>query len=108
MITFDEFRKLALSFPDTEEHPHFEKPSYRWKGKIFSTYWENEHLAMVRLTPVDQSVYCDAAPGVFYPVPNAWGKQGATLVDLAKVKKSMLKDALALAYEGVKPSARKK
>lgn len=105
MVDLDYFRKAALSFDNTTEEPHFEKISFRWKGKIFSTYWEKEHYAMVRLSPEDQSAFCAMNPGVIFPVQGTWGKQGATLVDLKKVTKKVFKDALKTAYEGV---ARKK
>ena len=49
------------------------------------------------LSPVDQSVFCAFGPSVIYPVPNKWGKQGATFVELKKVRKDMLKDALTQA-----------
>jgi hypothetical protein len=101
MVTFEEYQKLALSFPDTEELPHFEKPSFRYKKKIFATYWEKENRAMLKLTPVEQSVYCSYDKSIFFPVNGTWGQQGATLVELKKVRKDVFKEALALAYNGV-------
>lgn len=104
----NEFRRLALSFADAVEVPHFEIPSFRFKKKIFATLWEKENRAMVRLTAIDQSVFCDYDKSIFYPVPNAWGKKGATFIELTKVRKDMLKDALQLAYAGVVDLKRKK
>lgn len=101
MVKLEEYREWALSFPNTEEKPHFEKPSFRVKGKIFATYWTNDHLAMLRLSLVDQSVFCKYDSEIFYPVNNSWGKKGATLVDLKKVRKDMFKDALKCAYRFV-------
>jgi hypothetical protein len=98
MVDIKTYRSLALSFPDTEEVPHFEKPSFRVKKKIFGTYWEKENRAMLRLPLVEQSVFCDMNPEVFHPVPGGWGKQGATFVELKKVRKDMFKDALTVAY----------
>jgi len=108
MISLEEYRKLALSFPDTEEAQHFELSSFRWKKKIFATYWPKEHRAMLKLSLVDQSVFCAYDKTVFFPVPNAWGKQGATLVELKKVRKDMFKDALTTAYKGVAEKNEKK
>jgi hypothetical protein len=31
---------LALSFPETDEHPHFERKAFRVKKKIFATLSE--------------------------------------------------------------------
>lgn len=92
---------MALSFPDTEELPHFNIPSFRVKKKVFATIWEKENRIMLRLPLVDQSVYCDYDNTIFSPVPGGWGKQGATFVELKKVPKKILKEALTIAYEGV-------
>ena len=37
MVSIDTFRKLALSFDEAVEQPHFEKPSFRVNKKIFAT-----------------------------------------------------------------------
>jgi hypothetical protein len=34
MVPIDTFRKLALSFPEATEEPHFEKTSFRVKRKF--------------------------------------------------------------------------
>ena len=101
MVDFETFRKIALSFPDAEELPHFHLPSFRIKKKIFATLWEKENRAMLKLTPVSQSVFCSYDLSVFYPVPGGWGKKGATFVDLSKVRKDMFKDAISVAYKEV-------
>lgn len=101
MVTPDAFRQLALSFPDAEELPHFHLASFRVKKKIFATLWEKENRAMLKLPLVEQSVFCSYDKEVFFPVPGAWGKKGATFVDLKKVKKGMLKDAVGVAYDGI-------
>ncbi len=100
MITEATLRELALSFPDATEEPHFEKPSFRIKKKIFATLDLKKSLVCVKFTEMQQSVFA-YDPKVIYPVPNAWGKQGWTFIDLKKVKKAVLKDALKAAYENV-------
>lgn len=99
MVTSDEFRKMAISLPGTEEKPHFHLQSFRVNNKIFATLWEKEKRAMLKLSLVSQSVFCTYDKNVFYPVPGAWGKKGATFVDLNKVRKDMFKDALKRAYD---------
>lgn len=108
MISLETFRKLALSFPEATEQPHFHLASYRVKKKIFATLWEKEHRAMLKLPLVEQSVFCAYDKEVFFPVPGAWGKKGATFVDLNKVPKGMLKDALSVAYNSLISKAAKK
>ena len=103
MVTPEEIRKLALSFEETDEHPHFERAAFRVKKKIFATLLEKDNTLNLMLTPLDQSVFCAFDKTVIYPVPNAWGRKGATTVNLKKVRKSMLKDALTTAYCTVAP-----
>lgn len=97
MVSINNFRKLALAFPDAEEQPHFHLASFRVKKKIFATLWEKENRAMLKLSLVDQSVFC-TYHDVFSPVPGGWGTKGATFVDLGKVRADMFKDALKAAY----------
>ena len=98
MVSFETVRKLALSFPETEEQPHFHLVSFRVKKKIFCTIHEKDNRIMVKLTPIDQSVFCAFDRNIIYPVPGGWGKKGATFIELSKVKMAMLKDALHVAY----------
>lgn len=101
MVTAAYVRELALSFGNTEEQPHFERTSFRVKKKIFATMDENKDVVCVTLSPVDQSAFCAYDETVMYPVPNAWGKKGWTNINLKKVKKAMLKDAMTTAYNHV-------
>lgn len=98
MVSIDTVRKLALSFPETDEHPHFERKAFRVKKKIFATLLEKDHTLNLMFTPEDQSVFCAFDKTVIYPVPNKWGLKGWTTVNLKKVKPGMLKDALTVAY----------
>lgn len=110
MVTVEAFRKMALSFADTDEHPHFHRRAFRVRNKIFSTLHEATNQAMLILSPVEQSVYCDCDSIAFYPVPGAWGKKGCTFVELKKVKTAIFKEALRTAYQGIaaKHPAKKK
>lgn len=40
MFSIESFRKLAMSFPNATELPHFEKTSFRINKKIFATFDE--------------------------------------------------------------------
>ncbi len=104
MVTIDSFRKLVLSFPGAEEQPHFHKTSFRVKKKIFATLDEREKLAVLKFSPIDQSVFCDISKGAVYPVQGAWGKKGFTYVNLDKIKKEILVDAARISYCNVAPA----
>jgi predicted DNA-binding protein (MmcQ/YjbR family) len=101
MVTLDAFRELALSLPGTVELPHFEKTSFRINKKIYATLDSTKQQACLKLSPIDQSVFCLVDKTIIYPVPNKWGKQGWTFFELKKIKKSLLKDALKTAYTTV-------
>ena len=104
MVSIETFRQIALSFPEVAEQPHFEKTSFRVAKKIFTTLNVTNSLACMKLSPVDQDVFSSFDKSVLFPVPNKWGKQGWTYINLQKVKKSMLTDALRTAYCEVAPA----
>src|SRR5438132_11185808 len=101
MVDAKTFKQLVLSFPESEEQPHFEKTSFRVNKKIFATLSPDSHVACVKLSEIDESVFCAFDKTIIYPVDNKWGQQGWTLVDLNKVQKDMLKDLLTTAYNEV-------
>ena len=101
MINIDVLRQLAMQFPDTTEEPHFEKISFRVNKKIFATFDENNNRAVAKLSLTDQSVFCSFDKAIMYPVKGTWGGQGWTVIELDKVKRTMLKDALKIAYQNV-------
>jgi len=103
MVSINVARQLALSFPETDEHPHFHKKAFRVKKKIFASLDEKAKIMMVKLTLTDQSVFCAFDTKIIYPVPGGWGRQGATFIDLRKIKKEMFKDALTTAYCNIAP-----
>ncbi|MDB5022459.1 MAG: MmcQ/YjbR family DNA-binding protein [Mucilaginibacter sp.] len=100
MIDIETARRIALSLPNTEEYEHFGRPAFKIKGKTtFATLWPGQQRMMVKLSLIDQSVFHSFDATIFYPVPNKWGLQGATFVDLSKVRPDMLQDAITTAWE---------
>ena len=103
MITIEQARKAALSLPETEEKPHFHLTSFRVRNKIFATIHADKNYTIVKLSLIDQLVFCSYSKEVIFPVPGGWGRKGATFIDLKKVKRSMLVDALTTAWKTVAP-----
>jgi len=103
MVTPKEVQTFALAFEEATQEPHFEKQSFRVKKKIFATLDLKKNRAVLKLSPVDQSVFSDYDATVIYPIPGSWGKQGWTIVELKKVRKDIFKDALTMAYCTVAP-----
>jgi len=103
MVSIDTFRKLALSFPEATEEPHFEKTSFRVKKKIFATYDDINKTACIKLSEINQDVFASVDRTIIYPVDNKWGKQGWTIIEMKKVSKELFIDALTTAYCVVAP-----
>jgi hypothetical protein len=103
MISIEAARQIALALPEVVEKSHFEIPDFRVRGKIFATLHTDKKIAMVKLSVLDQSVFCSFDKEVIYPVPGGWGRKGATYVNLKKVRKAMLNDAMITAWKNVAP-----
>ena len=71
----DVIKHIALSFPQTSEQSHFDKPSFRIGKKIFATHNLKENRICVKLSEIDQNVFSSFDPTVIYPVPNKWGNK---------------------------------
>ncbi len=104
MVSIATVKQLALSLPEAEEKSHFEKPDFRVKNKVFAVLHNDKSTMVVKLSVIDQSVFCAFDKTVIYPVPGGWGRKGWTMINLKKVKRSMLLDALTTAWKTVAPS----
>ncbi len=103
-MTAEEFRKMALSLPDTLEAAHMGHPDFRVGGKIFATLSPSgQGWAMVKLTPEQQESFISAEPKVFSAFNGAWGRDGATKVQLRAAKKTTLRAALVFAWRNRAP-----
>jgi len=107
MVSVSRFRQLALSFPGTDAHPHFDKTAFRVRKKIFATLDEPNKRAMIKLHLSQQSVYCQAFPDIIYPVPGKWGLGGATFVRLPVIAAAVVREMLAIAWSQSAPDAAK-
>src|SRR5687768_2617496 len=101
-MTADKFRSLALEISGAIESSHVNHPDFRIGGKVFVSlgYPDDEH-GMVKLAPEQQRNFLTKAPGVFNPCAGAWGKQGATSVNLAPAKVGLLRTALKAAAKNI-------
>ena len=100
----NEFRELALSFPEVIESAHMHHPDFRVGGRIFATLgYPDEEYATVKLTRVDQKEFVQSNPDVFQPVKGAWGRQGATNIDLPAATIEIVREALAAAWRNTAP-----
>jgi hypothetical protein len=103
-MTANQFRKIVLSLPDTEERSHMSHPDFRVAGKIFATLgYPDKTRTMVKLSPEDQHNFSKDYPDAFIPVKGAWGRRGATSVYLKSAKKEALTKAIQSAWRNIAP-----
>jgi len=103
-MTADDFRKLALGFPEASEQAHMNHPDFRVRGKVFATlgYPDDTH-GMVKLTPEQQHDFIKSEPTVFAPAKGAWGLKGSTIVKLKVAKKTSVHSAMSAAWRNAAP-----
>jgi hypothetical protein len=108
-MTAAEFKELALSFPESVEASHFDRIAFKVPGKrIFATLQEATASVNLKLSDINQSVFCCIDKDLIYRVPNKWGLQGWTTFELEKVPRELMHDALGTAYNDVFKSKLKK
>ena len=103
-MTPNEFRELALSFPEAIESAHMHHPDFRVGGKIFATLgYPDEESAVVKLTPDEQKKFVRSNREAFKAVKGAWGRQGSTNIYLPAVKIETVRKALVAAWRNTAP-----
>jgi hypothetical protein len=103
-MTTTEFRELALTFPEAIESAHMHHPDFRVGGRIFATLgYPNENSAMVKLSLDDQKQFIRSSPTAFAAVKGAWGRQGATNINLPTATVGIVRKALAAAWGNTAP-----
>lgn len=102
-MTTDEFRDIALSFPETVESAHMGHPDFRVGGKIFATIAPDGDRGMAKLKPDQQEWFIRTEPSIFEPASGAWGRGGATMIRLADADESTVRQALNAAWRNTAP-----
>src|SRR5262249_37649126 len=78
--TLSDFRRIALSMPETEELNGMGYQNFRTGRKSFATI--EDTVAIIRLTRDQQATFVGTAPEVFAPDSSGWGRLGSTVVRL--------------------------
>ena len=103
-MTSRDFRRIALSLPETSESAHMKHPDFRVRGKIVAALaYPAAGFGMVKLTPEQQSDFVHDEPKMFAPVKGGWGRKGATNVILKSAKPDRVRRALLAAWRNVAP-----
>lgn len=104
MVTTDELRRLALELPEAEEHAHWDKPSYRVRGKIFAVEQPDGVTALLKMSLEEREISVSAAPDVF-KVPEKYAKLAYVFVRLDRIERDELRALLAGAWMQVAPKS---
>ena len=104
-MTEAQVRKLFLSFPKTEEKSHFGQPDFRVANKIFAGLDRSGKRGTLKLSAKTQAKLLAAQPDVFSPAAGAWGRQGWTHFDRARIKTAELRPLAREAFGLIAPKA---
>jgi hypothetical protein len=101
MLSYKDFRRIALGLEGAAESAHMGHPDFRAKGKIFATLHPDLQSGMVKLTPDQQQKFVQEDPATFVPEKGAWGRAGCTRVRLDLVEEDILGEAMTLAWQNI-------
>lgn len=101
MSDLTDLRTLALALPETEEHDHFGRPSFRVRGKIFATAHEDGAGTNLKLPREEHEALVASRPETFGTV--VWGQLIRTSVVLTAVEPEELAELIEEAWRTVAP-----
>jgi hypothetical protein len=108
MATAKDVRRITLALEGTVEAPHFDRIAFK-VHRIYATLAADRKTINLMFAPGEQQFKCMLAPEAFAPVPNAWGKNGATTATLSALTVAELTDALTIAWRhAVAPKSSRK
>lgn len=93
----DELRSLALSLPETVEIETWGHPTFRVREKIFATLSEDESLASVKTTKLEQVALVSSDPETFR-VPDYVGRYGWVSVRLDRADDDHMRELVIDAW----------
>ena len=94
-----DFRRIALSMPETEETNGMGYPNFRTGRKSFAAI--EDSIAVIRLTRDQQATFVATAPAVFAPESSGWGRLGNTVIRLEAADEATVQTAIATAWSNV-------
>lgn len=105
-MTPADIRILALSLPEAEEHPHFDRPSFRVRGKIFATLPpvgdDGVSKVVLKLPVLVKESLQETEAGAIVSL-GGWDKGGWTQLDIGRMDGDKLADLIRLAWRQAAP-----
>ncbi len=103
MVSTDQVRELALSLPEAEDQDHRGRPSFRIRGRIFTTLWPDAGIAVIK-APADEVHACvEASPETFEIL--TWGQSEFLKVHLEHADRDEVAELLTEAWAGQAPKS---
>lgn len=103
-MTRDEFRQMALSYPEVVEAAGPNGAEFHVRGKAFASLVpRDQRWAAVMLPPEDARLASAGEPELFAPQRSGWFRQGLTHINLAKCGEYTVRSALDAAWKHVAP-----
>ncbi|MFG3229865.1 MmcQ/YjbR family DNA-binding protein [Kitasatospora sp. NPDC048194] len=102
MVTFDEFRAMALDLPESAQEPTWEIETLRVRHKIFAMGAPEGGSVTVKASPEDQAELLAAEPEVFSVAPYV-GRHGWVRVRLDLVDREELHELVTEAWRRTAP-----
>jgi predicted DNA-binding protein (MmcQ/YjbR family) len=101
-----DIRIIALSLPEAQEHLHFDRPSFRVRGKIFVTLPpvkdDGRQLVVLKLPELVKESLQQNDAGAIVSLGN-WDKGGWTQLDIGRMDEDKTADLVRLAWKQVAP-----
>lgn len=101
-ISADAIRAAALALPEAEEQEHFDKPSFRVRGKIFAVIQPDGVSLLVKAERPDIVTLTGSEPDIF-STPTGFGHLNYMLVRLDRIGPDELRRLLVQAWRCVAP-----
>ena len=98
----DEARRLALSFPETEERETWGHPTFRVRSKMFMTMDTDGTAVTVKATHEAQAALVGSEPGTF-SIPAYVGQHGWVSARLDRVDAEELAELVEDAWRATAP-----
>jgi hypothetical protein len=103
-MTADDFRALALAFPEAHEEPHFDRASFRVGKKIFATLAPGGDTAMVRVAPPEKlNALLADYPQAFFSFGGWTVRNGSLGITLAHADPALVRELMAGSWAHAAP-----
>jgi len=100
-VNVEAVRRLALALPEATEEPHFERTSFRVRGKIFATADPGGSYMNVFVDDEQREIMVRVDPKAYETL--TWGKIAYLHVNLKKAKARDVETLLRSAWERKAP-----